>query len=93
MKKMEDLNGHIELGISKEDNLWHAYLYRNHPSPSGFYRPYLSLSTTLGKPTAKEALEYMKSGLKPEYYKTLDVPKLNWWSTIHQWIKKRLLGY
>jgi hypothetical protein len=66
----------IILDVSKEDGLWHAYLYRNHPTPSGSDRPILSLSTTLGKLSAKEALSYMKSGLDPKYYKTLDLPKV-----------------
>lgn len=69
--------GSISVVKYEDDGLWHALLYTNHPTPSGSDRLILSLSTTKGTNTAYEALELMKSGLKSDFYNSVDKPTID----------------
>jgi hypothetical protein len=68
-------------GQHEQTQLWRGLLYRNHPTPSGWDRMILALSTTLGFATEAEAVQAMISGLKPEYVATIDIPNIDRGST------------
>lgn len=71
------MRDHILVAQHKKTKLWHALLFRNHPTPSGCDRPILKLSTKTGKESPKEAVDEMKNNLEPEYWKKIDLPDLN----------------
>ena len=71
------MRDHIVIAQHKETKLFHALFYVNHPTPSGWHRPILKLSTKHGKATEKEALEEMAQAFAPERLKEIDLPVLD----------------
>lgn len=71
------MQDHIIIGKSFLDGLYYAFLYQDHPTPSGSHRPILRLSTKIGRASRQEALNDMVAALDPEYLKTVWVPKLD----------------
>ncbi len=68
------MKDYIGAGKHPDTGLYHAYLFINHPTPSGCDRPILNKSTKKGYKSGWDAIDAMVSMLDPDYVKTIDVP-------------------